>query len=217
MSIQKAQMKVISVKVDVADEERFHLIHEQLNNAALGQTFATLLDRFEQPLKIEDHNDRQRQEIERLHDELGRREEAIGKLTEQVDALTQQVEAGTAERNRYAQQTQAAELALENERQARTAEAMKADEYRIMLLPDTVKALDYVAHRESQRRKQAWSRSHVINHFIFARFVRGELNGDLRTIPDSDLKKMGISKRTPTQPTTDEPTNTTTRKEEIQL
>jgi hypothetical protein len=91
------------------------------------------------------------------------------------------------------QHTAALDEARRNFDTYRADNELKEGEIRVFILPDNLKALDFVCARESRRRRQNWSRSHVINHFIYNRFILGNCNGDLQSISDSDCRKMGIS------------------------
>lgn len=144
----------------------------------------------------EEHNRLQAvcEELQQKCDELQslchEQKQEIESLTGDYSGMKSKCAELEQERNRYAEQTSFAELQLEQEREARHSESMKENEIRIMMHADNLKALDYVANRESERRNQPWSRSHVINHFIFSRFIKGELNGDLRSIPDNVLERL---------------------------
>ncbi len=198
---ENAQMKTFSIKIEKENEIRFNKIHEALDNNVKGQTFATLLDRFEKPLQVADRTKALEEELAAARAEAERLQEQCRALMGERDDLQQLCESTRQElASAHNEQLQTAE-ALQTERPARASEQRKENEVRLVILPDNLKALDYVAARESKRRNQMWSRSHVVNHFIFSRFVKGELNGDLNSIPDSDVRKMGIATR-PQKPAT---------------
>ena len=60
----------------------------------------------------------------------------------------------------------------------------------LQLDPINIKILEYVAAREGTRRDQEWSISDVVNFFIFSRFEKGALNGDLHAVPDREIERM---------------------------
>ena len=60
----------------------------------------------------------------------------------------------------------------------------------LQLDPINIKILEYVAVREGTRRDQEWTISDVINYFIYSRFEKGALNGDLHAVPDREIERM---------------------------
>ncbi len=167
--------------------DKFNRLKEQCGYTSDARFLQDLLDRFENPQRVED---RTRQ----LEDELQTKTEQLTAAQiemEQAKAAVITLEQDLANTRRHAeQQLDEAQRQFDT---FRTDNTLSENEYRIVLLPDNLKALDFVCARESRRRNQQWSRSHVINHFIYNRFILGNTNGDLQSISDADCRRLGIS------------------------
>ena len=146
-----------------------------------------MLDRFENPQRVEDRTAQLEEKLQAATDKVADLQRQLDEA--QATIVTMEQDMANA-RHIADEQLQKAHSEME---QYRTDNDLRENEYRVVILPDNLKALDYVCARESRRRKQQWSRSHVINHFIYNRFILGNTNGDLLSIPDSDCRKMGIS------------------------
>lgn len=170
--------------------DKFNHLKEQCGYTSDARFLQDMLDRFENPQRVED---RTRQ----LEEELQAKVDRIAQLEKELDeakATVVTLEHDNAEaRTAAAAELQAAKNEME---QYRADNELKEGEIRVFILPDNLKALDFVCARESRRRRQNWSRSHVINHFIYNRFILGNCNGDLLSISDTDCRKMGISMKT---------------------
>ena len=170
--------------------DKFNTLKEQCGYTSDARFFQDMLDRFENPQRVED---RTRQ----LEEELQAKADRIAQLEKELDeakAAILQMEADIRTANEL--HTAALDEARRNFDTYRADNDLKEGEIRIFILPDNLKALDFVCARESKRRRQNWSRSHVINHFIYNRFILGNCNGDLQSISDSDCRKLGISMKT---------------------
>lgn len=173
--------------IEAEYKDKFERLKEQCGYTSDARFFQDLLDRFENPQRVED---RTRQ----LEEELQAKVDRIAQLEKELDeakAAILQMEADTRTANE--QHTAALDEARRNFDTYRADNELKEGEIRVFILPDNLKALDFVCARESRRRRQNWSRSHVINHFIYNRFILGNCNGDLLSISDADCRKMGIS------------------------
>ncbi len=191
---KKLALQHWTVRVEADDVQRVKALQVKLETSVAG-VLTTLLDRFEKPLQVEDTTDELRLQVATLQQQLAalqQEQETWQQQQQELETLRGQHQAAVEERNRYAEQLNAATLREEQAAQRLAEWEPGENEVRLVLLPANLKVLDYVASRESKRRGQAWSRSHVVNHFIHSRFVAGELNGDLRSVPDGDLRKMGI-------------------------
>lgn len=158
---------------------QFAQIHEQLASATESQTFETLVERFYSPIKADKE---QAAEVERLRAQL---EEAQQQLSEWQQTANQNAEA-----------LNAANLAHQDEVNAlheeAAAKALKETQRVVDFVPDVLKALEAVAARESKRRNQTWTVSHVINFFIDNRIIRGRVNGGIDSLSDKECKALGI-------------------------
>lgn len=159
--------------------EKFNQIHQQLDLGTESATFEAIVERFYAPLK---GGQEQAAEVERLRAQL---EEAQRQLSEWQQTANQNAEA-----------LNAATLAHQNEVEAlheeAAAKALKETQRVVDFVPDVLKALEAVAARESKRRNQQWTVSHVINFFIDNRIIRGRVNGGIDSLSDKECKALGI-------------------------
>lgn len=187
-------LKTFSLKCEEETVDRFKHLKEELGFATDGQLMTALVDRFEQPQKVVDRT----KELEAERDSLKAALEEVkfdrDALLRTNEELRQQLDAADARANSNAEA--ANQKQLEYEQQLADLQP-KDNQAVISFTPDNLRVLDIVCARESKRRNQQWSRSHVINYFINARFVRGLLNGDLESVSDSELRKAGISLKRP--------------------
>ncbi|MBQ9473283.1 MAG: hypothetical protein IJU81_02595 [Bacteroidales bacterium] len=176
-------LKTFSVKTEQDTIDRFHSLKEQSGVSTDSQFLEAVLDRFEQPQRLQDRTDQLQQRIDELTQLLDAQQQTGRQLQAQLDEAQRQA----------ATDADAATL-LRQQSEQRIAQLTPADNQALITFsPDNLRVLDLVCTRESQRRHQQWSRSHVINYFINARFVRGLLNGDLQSVPDADLWRLGIN------------------------
>ena len=77
------------------------------------------------------------------------------------------------------------------------SKSLKEGEHVIAFRPGYYEVLERVAQLEGKRRGQPWTPSDVIGFFTYSRFIKGNLNGDLNALPDSECRKveqqLGIS------------------------
>ena len=182
------QLKSKSINgIEAEYKDKFERLKEQCGYTSDARFFQDLLDRFENPQRVEDRTRQLEEELQAKVDRLAQLEKEL----EQAQSTILQMEADTRTANE--QHTAALDEARRNFDTYRADNELKEGEIRVFILPDNLKALDFVCARESRRRRQNWSRSHVINHFIHNRFILGNCNGDLLSISDADCRKMGIS------------------------
>ena len=180
-------LKSLTIKTEETEVNRFNRMKEELGMATAGQMLTELLDRMEQPQRVADNSKALQARIESLQAELQTALERKGVLEGQVAELQVTM-------NSNAEAATHKELEMQQQLESM---ALKENQVVVSFTPDNLKVLDLVCARESKRRNQQWSRSHVINYFINARFVRGVLNGDLQSIADSELKRLGVSLKNP--------------------
>lgn len=199
----------LTVRCEEADRVRFDQFHEALGFSTKGETISAIFDRFELPQKVEDRTKELQEQLASATAEVERLRARIPELEHELATAVQDLELQKTDADRFAdrtrqsseeQQQQIAMLKQQLE-QAREAAHLPDGNVVIAFTAENLAVLDYVCNRESRRRNAAWSRSHVINHFINSRFIKGELNGDLRSVSDSDIEK--IRKTLAGQQTTD--------------
>lgn len=170
--------------------DKFNTLKEQCGYTSDARFLQDMLDRFENPQRVEDRTRQLEEELQASADKASDLQRQLDEAQATIVTMEQDLAQARAAADNTAKQAQD-ELA-----EYRAAHDLRPDEYRVVILPDNLKALDFVCARESRRRNQQWSRSHVINHFIYNRFILGNCNGDLQSISDSDCRKLGISMKT---------------------
>lgn len=187
-------LKTFSLKCEEETVDRFKHLKEELGFATDGQLMTALVDRFEQPQKVADRSrelEAERDSLKAALDEVKLDRDALVRTNEE---LRQQLDAADARANSNAEAANLKQLEYEKQ----LADLQPKDNQAVISFTlDNLRVLDIVCARESKRRGQQWSRSHVVNYFINARFVRGLLNGDLESVSDSELRKAGISLKRP--------------------
>lgn len=187
-------LRSLTIKTEEETIARFNSLKDQLGIATAGQFLDTLLDRLEQPQKVNDRTRELQTELNVAANAMIEVQQERDALKHQLDDLQAKLHDAQATANHNAQTAEAQQLAFQKQLDDLQ---LKDNQVVITLTPDNLRVLDLVCARESNRRQQSWSRSHVINYFINARFVRGLLNGDLQSIPDSDLRRIGVSLKNP--------------------
>lgn len=200
-------LKSLTIKTEQETVDRFARLKEEMQFATSGQLLVELLDRVEQPRRVADRTKELETRIGELEQQLAAErkthsadaatleaEQAAGRQAKaRIAELEQALAAAQGEANSNAEAANAQQLDYES----RLAALKPKDNQRVVTFTeDNLRVLEYVAARESQRRKQAWSISHVINFFVYARFVKGWLNGDLEAVDDGQLRKLGVSVNT---------------------
>lgn len=212
--ITNMPLKTLSMKTEAETIDRFNQLREQAGLHTANQMLVELLDRYEEPIRVNADIKELRKEMNLMQSELDAHKLKVADLTReldaekqekerqiaenqdkerQIDALQQQLSEAQAQANQNAEAATATQL----EMQQRIDNLTPQENQRVVsFTADNLKVLEYVAARESKRRNQAWSISHIINFFVYARFVKGMLNGDLGSVSDSELRKMGVSLKT---------------------
>lgn len=187
-------LKTFSIKTEEETVARFKQLRESVGIATDGQYLTELLDRYEQPQRVADRTKELEVHISSLEAALDEVKLERDTQRQRIAELEKSLAEAQSQANDNAQQ--ADRLQLEHEKQL---QELQLGEHQavVSFTPDNLRVLDLVCARESKRRGQQWSRSHVINYFINARFVRGLLNGDLQSIPDSELRRLGVSLKSP--------------------
>lgn len=166
--------------------EKFNQIHQQLDLGTESATFEAIVERFYAPLKGDKE---QAAEVESLRAQLEEQHQRCADLQQHLEEWQQ-----TANQN--AEALNASTLAHQQEVDAlheeAAAKALKETQRVVDFVPDVLKALEAVAARESARRKQQWTVSHVINFFIDNRIIRGRVNGGIDSLSDKECKALGI-------------------------
>lgn len=188
-------LTTFSLKVEEDYVKQFKQLQEAAGVATANMMFQELIDRYVEPLRVNDCTEALQQELALTKAQLDTSTSQLGDAAKRIAELEQQLLDLQQAANENARVAEAQMLAHEKQ----MSERVKLTEGQVVVdfVGDNLKVLDYVCARESRRRKQQWTRSHVINYFINARFVRGLLNGDLGSVSDGELRKLGVSLHAP--------------------
>lgn len=180
----------LTIKTEQEEVDRFARLKEELGIMTSGQLLTELLDRVMQPQRINDRTKELTEKADNLQQLLTEAESTKNTQLKRIADLEQQLAEAQATANHNAEAANATQLEMQQRIDGLT---LKDNQRVVSFTNDNLQVLEYVAARESKRRKQEWSISHIINFFIYARFIKGMLNGDLGSVSDSELKKIGIN------------------------
>lgn len=180
-----------TIKVEPEDLKIFDDIKDAMTEqqGAVTDTavFSEIINRYNTPLRTDKEN---AETVKVLQGTVNEQNNRIAELEQQL-AESQQNANNNAETANLQQMEY--EQRIQNLEAERAAGQLKETQRVVDFLPDCLKAVEAVASRESHRRNQTWTVSHVINFFIHSRFIRGQLNGDLKSLSDAECKKLGIA------------------------
>lgn len=179
----------MSMRVYSEDRETYKKIKDELALPTDAQVFAQLIQTFYDPVKVKDETAELRNRLAELTDKNTALLAEKALLEEGKSELERQLKESEAQRNENAEA--ASRLQLEHEAEMENMK-LKENQHVLSILPDNWTALEMVAARDTKRREKPWSVSHVVNYFVHFRFIKGSLNGDLKSLSDSELKAAGI-------------------------
>lgn len=133
--------------------------------------------------------------------QLQERDQKIADLEQQLADTRLQLDQARTDANTNAENANSQQLDYENRlqqlQQDIDSKTLKPGEHVIAFRPGYYEVLQRVAQLEGKRRGQPWTPSDVIGFFTYSRFIKGNLNGDLNALPDSECRKveqqLGIS------------------------
>jgi chromosome segregation ATPase len=170
--------------------ENFNRILAESESKSVNQFVETLLDRYENPRKIDENNEK---ELIKTQQELAKAQEKIcaleQKLAENSNWETKLSEADNQHKAEIDALRKEIFLLKSNlndaENDVKTLSNNKIDISQL-----NMEVLKYVAKREAGNRKYAVTISDIINFFIQKRFIKGELNGGLDSVPNNEIEKI---------------------------
>ncbi|NLB85733.1 MAG: hypothetical protein GX793_01595 [Bacteroidales bacterium] len=184
--LRRQQNEPFSQRVARGIKEDLAEIKEQGGFQNYSQLFATLIERYQAPIKAQD----QSKKIQQLEEELTRFKTLNEELSNSVDGTSgtlkkyqESNEAITAERNKLLEENLQLRESIETSKLPPDTHAIKID-------PLNMEILKYVANREGKARNQEWTPEDVINYFVHHRFERGDVNGGFKSVPDSKIREM---------------------------
>lgn len=152
-------------------------IKSELGAATWNEVFTNILQRFYDPIKINSKNNEELKNLQAVNSDL---KEQLRVKIDYVKNLKSDLDDMC---NRFSQQS----AELDNLKNSK-----HINDNQMLLDIDKVNqlVLKEVAKREGERRNQNWTPSDVVNYFIESRFVNGDLNGNLKSLPDSVIEKL---------------------------
>lgn len=181
MAVEKLKKIQAPVTDDVYD--RYMELYNEIS--ANGGTHSTLievlLERYSNPIKLNEAN---ADKVRELSDEIGKLQQYKQDCDSDINTLIKDKQELQERVDRLTTQIHAIED--ENAKMF----YLREDEHILHIDKLNMLVLEEVAEREGSRRKQDWTVSDIINYFIEKRFINGELNGDLRSLPDTVIKRI---------------------------
>jgi hypothetical protein len=190
----KVKLEGWSCKLTKETKETLTELQNSGDFGTVNQMMETLIERYYSPIKSQDQSakitelEAKIKELQELNSQTsGNNDKVVSDLSGQIMSLrTALIESRSnfdlviAERNQ-----------LEQELIRALANGELPGNGRIIAIdPINWKILEFVADREGAKRNQPWTVDDVINYFIHFRFEKGSLNGDLKSVPDSEITKM---------------------------
>lgn len=178
-----------TIRVQAEDNELWKKVKDtmaQVNSRPINDTevFSEVMNRYFLPINQNKETAKQ----------LAERDSKIAALQQELDDTKAKLEEAqnTANANAEAanQQQLAYEARLNDLQQQSDAKNLKEGQHIIDFRPGYYQVVERVAELEGPRRNQRWTAADVINFFIYSRFVKGSLNGDLKSLSDSEVRKI---------------------------
>jgi chromosome segregation ATPase len=173
---EKEKLVSYSAKITQENRDRLERIKEEMNLPTMNELFDNLIDRFYSPIKVNREN---AQLIEALKKQLEESTETLHARNGEIQELTAWINTCESELEQ-----------LKSRKENTLLDLLPPGATVLRLEPITIKILEYVAEIEGRRRKQEWHPEHVIDYFVHSRFIKGELNGNLNSVPDSAVAKI---------------------------
>lgn len=178
-----------TIRILAEDNDQWKLIKDNLvqaNGRTVSDTevFSEVITRYFLPIN----------QNKEAAQQLADRDSKIAALQQELEETKAQLSAAqnTANANAEAanQQQLAYEARLNDLQQQSDAKNLKEGQHIIDFRPGYYQVVQRVAELEGPRRNQRWTAADVINFFIYSRFVKGSLNGDLKSLSDSEVRKI---------------------------
>ena len=178
-----------TIRVLAEDNDQWKLIKDNLvqaNGRTISDTevFSEVITRYFLPINQNKETAKQ----------LADRDSKIAALQQELEETKAQLADAQRRANANAeaanQQQLDYEARLNDLQQQSDAKNLKEGQHIIDFRPGYYEVVERVAELEGPRRNQQWTAADVINFFIYSRFVKGTLNGNLRALSDSEVRKM---------------------------
>lgn len=178
-----------TIRVQAEDNELWKKVKDtmtQVNSRPINDTevFSEVMNRYFLPINQNKETAKQ----------LADRDSKIAALQQELDDTKAKLEDAQKTANANAEAANQQQLAYESKlsdlQQQSDAKNLKEGQHIIDFRPGYYEVVERVAELEGPRRNQQWTAADVINFFIYSRFVKGTLNGNLRALSDSEVRKM---------------------------
>lgn len=164
--------------------DEFEEMQQESGANSATEFIEMILENQHRPQKINEENIRKLEENRKFIEELQTKnascENNYAEYDRQISEKDQQI----------AQFQSRIEHLEENLQETISAGKLPVNGHIIQLDPLNVLLLQYVAEREGEKRKQEWTMDDVINYFIYNRFERGDINGNIDSVPDHVVRKF---------------------------
>ena len=180
---ENQKMVTFSVKITQENRDKLHRIKDELNTDVFNDVFDNIIARFYSPIKVNEEN---KVKIETLTQELDQ-------LKNDYDVLQVNHDARASDCTELSKQVAEYKKAFEDlakKGELKLSDFLSDNQCVFTIEPLHIAVLDYVAKVEGKRRGQDWTTSDVVNYFIHSRFIKGDLNGNLNSVPDSVIAKL---------------------------
>ena len=178
-----------TIRILAEDNDQWKLIKDNLvqaNGRTVSDTevFSEVITRYFLPIN----------QNKEAAQQLADRDSKIAVLQQELDETKAQLAEAQSRANANAeaanQQQLDYEARLNDLQQQSDAKNLKEGQHIIDFRPGYYEVVERVAKLEGPRRNQQWTAADVINFFIYSRFVKGSLNGDLKSLSDSEVRKI---------------------------
>lgn len=178
-----------TIRVQAEDNELWKKVKDtmtQVNSRPINDTevFSEVMNRYFLPINQNKETAQQ----------LADRDSKIAALQQELDDTKAKLEEAQKTANANAEAANQQQLDYESKlsdlQQQSDAKNLKEGQHIIDFRPGYYEVVERVAELEGPRRNQQWTAADVINFFIYSRFVKGTLNGNLRALSDSEVRKM---------------------------
>ena len=178
-----------TIRILAEDNDQWKLIKDNLvqaNGRTVSDTevFSEVITRYFLPIN----------QNKEAAQQLADRDSKIAVLQQELDETKAQLAEAQSRANANAeaanQQQLDYEARLNDLQQQSDAKNLKEGQHIIDFRPGYYEVVERVAELEGPRRNQQWTAADVINFFIYSRFVKGSLNGDLKSLSDSEVRKI---------------------------
>jgi hypothetical protein len=175
------KIKPRSFQLSETNMELLEQVNKELGAATWNEVFTNLLQRFYDPIKVNDKNSEEIKSLRASNEDL--RANLRDKIQHEKDLQHDLDEMIKKFQDLSSEMEAEKSLSSQKVKLSGNQVVFEIDKINMLVLRE-------VAKREGERRDQNWSPSDVVNYFIESRFIKGDLNGNLKSLPDSVVDKL---------------------------